>query len=198
MPESLRIFISATTDLEAGRAAIGRTLADLPVSLKTEIRRFPKEGTSYETLFEMISNVDRVYFLLGQDITAPSGTEWDLAFRLEREVFALRKPARLTPAAKEFLRTVDYQVTPSEWRLFRTDDELARFIANDVVELLLHPLNRYGLSVIEMERLRLWRKGFGFSAEPHLADEPGGAEDGGIILGRDRESQTIDFSPLPT
>lgn len=158
MSEKLRIFVSATADLEAERGIIARALADLPLRVGAEIRRYPPTGVSYETLFELISNVDRVYFLLGQDITAPAGTEWDLAMELERPVLALRAARRLTPAAQQFLRLAFHQVAPSEWKVFQSDAELARIVTLDLIDLFLHPGNRYGLSVEEVVRLEQQRR----------------------------------------
>ncbi|MDW8270196.1 MAG: hypothetical protein RMN24_13625, partial [Anaerolineae bacterium] len=142
----------------AERGIIARALADLPLRVGAEIRRYPPAGVSYETLFELISNVDRVYFLLGQDITAPSGTEWDLAMELERPVLALRAARRLTPAAQQFLRLAFHRVAPTEWKVFQSDAELARIVTLDLIELFLHPGNRYGLSVEEVVRLEQQRR----------------------------------------
>ena len=187
MGEALRIFVSATADLEVERAVIGKTVAELPIQLRTEIRRYPREGTSYETLFELIANVDRVYFLLGNDITAPSGSEWDLAMQLERPLLAIRKPGRLTPAAREFLRHAQFQVAAREWRIFRSDAELGRIIALDLADMLLHPLNRYGLSVADMEAVNAWRRRWEAVGRPTAtSQEPGGAEAAAVILEKGR------------
>ncbi|RME45192.1 MAG: hypothetical protein D6791_11340 [Chloroflexi bacterium] len=189
MPEILRIFVSATTDLENQRSIIARTLAELPVDIGAEIRRYPAEGASYETLFELIANVDRVYFLLGADITAPSGSEWDLALRLERPIVALRRPARLTPAAEHFLRHAYEAVPPSDWHLFRNDAELARIVGLDLIDTLLHPSNRYGLTLPEIDRLRERLQQLRDRAG-EVDSEPGGAEQGAVILGRHSPSLT--------
>ena len=69
MAEKLRVFVSASGDLENERGVIGRALADLPVQIGVEIRRTPLRGASYDDIFEMIANCDRVYFLLGQGRT---------------------------------------------------------------------------------------------------------------------------------
>ncbi|MEI2420257.1 hypothetical protein V6O07_08280, partial [Arthrospira platensis SPKY2] len=103
MAEILRLFVSATQDLEADRAIIGQTLADLPVQIGAEIRRTPAAGLPYESIFERMANVDRVYFLMGQDITAPAGLEWQLAAQLERDIYPLRRVGSQTAAAREFL-----------------------------------------------------------------------------------------------
>ena len=115
MAETLRIFVSATRDLESARALIGQTLAELPVQIGAEIRRTPAEGASYDNIFELISNVDRLYFLLGRDITAPSGVEWMLGLQLERRIYPLRLARTRTIAAEEFLR-----IAPVEWTNFHS------------------------------------------------------------------------------
>jgi hypothetical protein len=181
MAELLRLFVSATYDLEAQRGVIGRTLAGLPVQVGAEIRRYPPEGVSHETLFELISNVDRVYFLLGQDISAPAGSEWDLAWQLERPVVALRTTRRLTPAALQFLRLSTLQIPAEDWRSFRSDAELARLVGLDLIDTLLHFANRYGLTVDEVVALQRHRQHFQApaGARPGEAD---GTEAGAIIL----------------
>ena len=176
MAETLRLFVSATNDLEAERAVIGKAIARLPVQIGVEIRRTPAAGASIETIHELIANVDRFFFLMGQDITAPAGAEWFLAWKLERSILALRNASRPTPAAQEFNRGV-----PLEWKPFRSAAELARLITLDVTRILQHPKNRYGLTVSELELLnghaeRARRAGVA------AGGEPGGAEGGGVLL----------------
>ncbi|GIV79515.1 MAG: hypothetical protein KatS3mg050_3909 [Litorilinea sp.] len=176
MAETLRIFVSATKDLEAERAVIGRAVAELPVQIGVEIRRTPARGASYDDIFELIANCDRVYFLLGKDITAPSGAEWHLAWQLERSILPLRSPARLTPAAQEFVRT-----SLVEWTVFRNGPHLSQIVTLDLVRILNHPTNRYGLTVSELEMLNLHAARLRQSLPP-TDGEPGGAEGGGVLL----------------
>lgn len=159
MTEPLRLFVSATLDLEGERAVIGRALAKLPVQLGMEIRRTPASGASWETMHELVANVDRVYFLLGEDITAPAGAEWRLAWSLERSILPLRRRTagetqRVTPAGEQFLREQLLWGTAIQWRWFGDSAELARIVSLDAIDLLLHPANRYGLTVTELEALR--------------------------------------------
>jgi len=181
MPETLRLFVSATADLEPERAVIGRTLAELPVQIRAQIQRSPVTGISYAELFERVARCDRFYFLLGQDITAPAGAEWELAWRLERSVLPLRKAGPRTPAAQAFLSWA-----PVQWIPFRSQAELARIIELDLIDLLLHPANRYGLSVQELERLALRREQLR-EAQAEAGGEPGGAEGGGVLLDPGRQ-----------
>lgn len=181
MAEPLRLFVSATNDLEAERAAIGRALAALPVQIAIEIRRTPAAGAPIEAIHERIANVDRVYFLFGTDITAPAGAEWFLAWKLERSLLALRRrtpTTHLTPAGQDFVRAA---LVP--WTPFAGPTEAARLVALDVAAILQHPANRYGLSVLELEQLvahaaRLRRQA---PTSPQRI-EPGGAQGGGVLL----------------
>lgn len=182
MAERLRIFVSATNDLDAERAIIGRVMAGLPVQIGAEIRRTPAVGAKYDDIYELISIVDRFYFLMGQDITAPAGAEWHLAWQLERSILPLRHGDRLTPAAQAFMAAT----RPLTWQTFRSANELARIITLDMVRILNHPTNRYGLSVAELELLNL--HGQRIKNTSVVADEgpekrdPGGAEGGGVLL----------------
>ena len=176
MAEKLRLFVSATNDLEASRAVIGRAVADLPIQIGVEIRRTPAHGAAYDDIFELIANVDRAYFMLGRDITAPAGTEWYLGWKLERSMMPLVAAVRRTPAAQEFVRNF-----PGEWTRFRSRPELARIVTLDLVRILNHPTNRYGLTVHDLELLNLHSKR-SIKKTPDLRGEPGGAEGGGVLL----------------
>ena len=176
MAETLRIFVSATNDLESERAAIGQTLAELPVQVGVEIRRSPVTGISYDNLFELIANVDRFYFLMGRDITAPAGAEWHLALQLERSIFPLRIVGPRTSAGQEFLH-----YWPLRWKTFQNRGQVAQLVGLDLIQILLHPTNRYGLSVTEMTALQGHKKKLseGLVGE---AEEDGGAGGGGVLL----------------
>jgi len=178
MAEKLRIFVSATHDLENERSVIGKALAELPVQIGAEIRRTPVEGASYDDIFELIANVDRVYFLLGADITAPAGAEWQLAEKLERSLYPLRKATRVTLAAQDFMRLGFFR----GWTVFSTSAELERLVALDLVRILNHPKNRYGLTLNELELLNLHAKRIRAALPAPSAGEPGGAEGGGVLL----------------
>jgi hypothetical protein len=176
MAETLRLFVSATNDLEGERSVIGRAIARLPVQIGIEIRRTPAVGAAYEDIYELIANCDRVYFLMGQDITAPAGVEWFSAWKLERSLLPLRLAVRRTPAALEFMRAM-----PVKWVTFQHSADLAQLIVVDVANLLNHPRNRYGLTLLELERLNLYVQALKqVGANPTA--ELGGAEGGGVLL----------------
>ncbi|MEZ4862994.1 MAG: hypothetical protein R3C14_16870 [Caldilineaceae bacterium] len=177
MAETLRLFVSATKDLDQERAIIGRAVAELPVKIGIEIRRTPAAGAAYEDIYELIANCDRVYFLMGRDISAPAGAEWFIAWKLERSILPLRLLGAPTPAAQDFAR----MLPPSEWQGFRNGAELARIVTLDLIKILNHPTNRYGLTVTELELLNAHRHRLR-ATQPHPVAEPGGAEGGGVLL----------------
>ncbi|MBW7886403.1 MAG: hypothetical protein H3C34_28005 [Caldilineaceae bacterium] len=185
MAETLRIFVSTTLDLEAERAVIGRAIAELPVQIGIEIRRAPALTPTLDEIFERVANCDRVYFVMGNDITAPAGLEWNLAWRLERSVLPLRRSPKPTPAAQEFQR-----MSPIPWIDFRSATDLARIVSLDVARLLRHPANRYGLTLPELERLELYIRRLD-KKEMNVGREPTGAEGGGVLLdSRQGEEET--------
>lgn len=176
MAEKLRIFVAATQDLEPMRSVIGKAIAELPVQVEIEIRRSPPLLPTVDEIFERIANCDRVYFLLGNDITAPAGLEWALAWRLERPILPLRHSPKPTPAAQEFQR-----LSPLPWLDFHTATELARLVSLDVARLLHHPANRYGLTLSELERLEGYIKRLD-QVQAEVEKEPTGAEGGGVLI----------------
>ncbi len=182
MPEPLRLFVAATNDLEAERAVIGRALAALPVGIATEIRRTPASGASQADIFELIANVDRLYFLLGRDITAPAGAEWEIARETERDVLSLRSVTAHTPAAQEFLRNRTPFV---RWLTFESAADLSRAVTVDVVERLQRRPDRYGLTLLEIEQLTMHRQRLLYENAARaeaMRQQPGGAEGGGVLL----------------
>lgn len=183
MAETLRIFVSTTRDLDNQRAVIAKAIAALPVQASIEIRRTPALLPTQEEILERVAHCDRVYFLLGSDITAPAGLEWAIAWRLERSVLPLRQSLHPTPAVQEFQR-----LAPVPWIDFRNATELARVISLDVARLLKHPANRYGLLVAELERLEVYIRRLD-RLRMRLDTEATGAEGGGIL---------IDSRPSPT
>lgn len=193
MAETLRIFVSATNDLEGERAVIGRALAELPIQIRAEIRRTPATGAKHDDIYEQIANCDRVYFLLGQDITAPAGAEWHLAIELERSIFPLRSDVRLTPAAQQFARN-----SFAEWITFGSPASLAQIVMLDLIRILNHPKNRYGLTMSDLELLGLHGERLKKQAAQRAtatAREPGGAEGGGVLLDNMRK-EPVDGVPI--
>ena len=110
-----------------------------------------------------------------------------MAWELERSILPLRHRRRLTPAAQSFMSST----APFRWQEFHNTSELARIISLDLVRILDHPSNRYGLTVSELELLKLHGKRIratpaaskGSQSDDEPGDkDPGGAEGGGVLL----------------
>ncbi|MEZ4581303.1 MAG: hypothetical protein R3A10_06585 [Caldilineaceae bacterium] len=157
-------------------------VADLPVEIRMEIRRTPAAGAKYDDIYELIANVDRVYFLMGRTSRrrpARNGI-WPGSWNGPS---SRSRTAALSPAGREFIRSA-----PVQWQRFRHAGDLARLVTLDLVRILQHPTNRYGLTVTELELLALHAKQIqrGQTDITGQVAEPGGAEGGGIILDRGR------------
>lgn len=175
MGQVLRIFVGATNDLETERAVIGRSVAELPIKIGIEIRRTPPLLPTFDEIAQRLGDVDRVYFLMGNDITAPAGLEWHLAWRMGRSLLPLRSSTRPTPAANEFFR-----LAPVRWQDFHTQAQLARIISLDLARLLQQPANPFGLTVVDMERVAGYLRSL--ETKPLETMHTGGGAEGSAIL----------------
>jgi len=177
------LFVSATPDLEPEREIVGQAVARLPVSIGWEIKRTPRRGEPLQPALEAVAACDIYLFLLGQDITAPAGVEWDIARRSGKKPLAFLKDVLHTPAAQVFIR--EARVT---WTHFASDEELMDLVQVALAEHLLERELEYGLSVVEHEALsallqkREEEEGPLAEVSP-IEGRPGGAAGGGVILG---------------
>lgn len=183
MPERFHLFVSAGPDLELEREVIGRVVAQLPVQLGWEIKRTPPPGEPRPADLTGVMQCDLFVFLMGQDIAAPVGIEWEAARRSGRRVAPLLRKGRRTPAATLFLREVQI-----EWQVFESAVELEKLVRAALVDVLLERAVDFKLTPGEWEalnRIRQAEEG-GKSRQEGQAEvmlEPAGAGGGGIILG---------------
>jgi hypothetical protein len=195
MPDRLQLFVSAGPDLESERDTVGQVVAKLPLSIGWNVKRTPPQG---EPLAVTLENIRRAHFfimILGVDITAPVGAEWDAARRVGLPILAYLKEVTRTPAAMIFVR--DSRIL---WTPFRTHEELARRVEADLAWGLLDRATELGLTIADWENLNALLKR-SEAAKPTSAEEgarePAGAEGGGVILapGRDLPSGGILIEP---
>lgn len=184
MSRPLRLFVSATPDLEAEREVIGQVVARLPVTVGWEIKRTPRRGEPLPPALEAVTACDFYLFLLGKDIAAPAGVEWDVARRAGKKPLAYVKDVLHTPAAQVFLRD-----TRVAWTRFASDEELWELVQAALVERLLERAPAYGLSAVEHEALaallQKQKEEQPPTESPAVEGRPKGAAGGGVILGPD-------------
>jgi hypothetical protein len=181
MGGSVQLFVSATPDLEPEREVVGQVVAALPVSIGWQIGRSPRRGEPLQPALEVVAGCDLYLFLLGRDIAAPAGVEWDVACRVGKKPLAFVLDVLHTPAAQAFLRQ-----SGREWTAFASQDKLADLLRTALVEHLLAGALRYGLNVVEHEALSALSEDGGAGDEAGASIEvlqAEGAGGGGVILG---------------
>lgn len=185
MPDRLHLYISAGPDLEDEREAIGQIIAHMPISIGWDLKRTPRRGDSPVSALETIRQCHSFILILGVDITAPVGAEWDLARRARKTILAYLKDVNRTPAALVFAR--DSRIS---WTSFRTPEELGQKVESDLARLLLDRVGELGLTVADLESLSMLLKQSEAAGSLEAAQsqhEPGGAGGGGVILAPGRD-----------
>ncbi len=183
MRKRFHLFVSAGPDLEPEREVIGRVVAQLPVQLGWEIKRTPPPGEPRPADLAGVRQCDLFVLLMGRDIAAPVGIEWEAARQSGRRIVPLLRKGRRTPAAAIFLR--EAQV---EWQLFESAAELEELVRAALIHVLLERAVDFGLAPEEWEALHRMRQAERKEKgrEEDRAEgvlEPAGAGGGGIILG---------------
>ena len=186
----IRVFVSATSDLEPEREVVGETLARFPAPLPWEIKRTSHPGEQYPGQLEDVRRADLFLVLLGQDITAPVGAEVETAASSGLGILALAKETSRTPAGQFFRHTSDIQ-----WLKFTGPADLREVLLERMVNRLLTPPLAYRLLPEELaildRYLREQEEQRKAKEEPILVDgrRTGGAEDGAIIVAPSRKGR---------
>lgn len=183
----IKLFVSAGPDLEHERDAIGRVVAELPLRTGWEIGRTPAAGRAGPVGQAQLAgsvtatpiNCDLFIFVLGRDITAPSGAEWDAARNAGRPMLALLKDVARTPAGQSFQRYVG-----EWWVRFGDLQELQREVRLFLVRHLVGVPERFGLTLPEIEELAVLAREMatGEEAASQVPDRRDSAAGGGVIL----------------
>jgi len=180
---SIRVFVSATPDLEPEREVIGEVLARFPVPLPWEIARTPRPGEQTPAALGAVQQSDLVLVLLGEDAGAPVGAELLAAQRAGLPVLALLKDEPHTPAGQFFRYN-----SATEWRAFRGPEGLRRLVVRWLAEEVVRHAVEFGLRPQEAARLIEFARDEATESEPVLVGhgQPQGAQEGAIIVsGRD-------------
>lgn len=152
MSDQFALAISAANDLVAERAALGRALPEIPVTLGWRLYQSPLGGEPAD--LAAVAGADLYFLLLGGDIRAPVGLEWLAAQRAGRATLPFRKQgATPTPAATVFAREV---ARHQPWRPFRDPLDLRRQVLRLIGDQLLTHALHFALRPAELSALRDW------------------------------------------
>lgn len=150
MRRPVRLYVSASADLEVERDLVGRLVAGLPVTLGWEIGRAPLPGRESDEVTVHVAphDCDLYIFMLGRDITAPAGVEWDAAHAVQHPILALLKNTPRTPAGLVFAR-----LGIGRWLGYGARSDFERIVRAWLVRQLLDGQERFGLLLPEVEAL---------------------------------------------
>ncbi|MGQ9903039.1 MAG: hypothetical protein ACUVRU_01625 [Anaerolineae bacterium] len=182
MPDRALIYISAASDLMAEREAVSQLIPAVPTSLGWRVVQTPLDDR--EPDLDVVVSADVHLLLLGSDVRAPVGLEWQAARRVGR-VPALfsRSEGLRTQAGEAFAREL---ARYGEWRPFKDELDLRQQVAALLVDHLVASAARYAILPNEIDRLLEWKKTQrATKPKPALAGK-GGAQAGGVILSRER------------
>jgi hypothetical protein len=181
MRRPIKLFVSAARDLDRERDVIGRVVAELPVTAGWTIGRTPVKGqaAALSPALTTAATCDLFIFLLGQDISAPAGSEWDAARAARRPLLALLKDVTRTPAGQEFQR-----YGQDGWVRFRSAEELERQVRGWLVRQLLDHAEPLRLTLPEIEQLATLHGKLKdeLAAPPSPPGDPAAAAGGGGVI----------------
>jgi hypothetical protein len=137
---------------------------------------------------DAIATADVHVVLMGGDIRAPVGLEWQLARQAGRmPAMFLRRDTLRTPAGQEFVRLVgQVQV----WESYVGGAVLRSRVLTLLSDHILSHAVRYGMTADEIGRLHVWREVQATSPKAVDKETRGGAGDSSLLLSRRRITMT--------
>lgn len=174
-------YVSAASDLSLEREVLGRAASEVPVDVGWRVVQSPAGNGPVD--LEAIGEADLHVLLMGGDIRAPVGLEWQVARQMgRRPVVLLKEGVRRTPAGQDFIKLVQ-QVQP--WGLYAGAVDLRRKVLTRLADAILDDAAAYVLSPEEIGTLVAWRDHLK-AVEGTLEDQARGAGDSSVLLSRQR------------
>ncbi len=185
MTDRVLIYISAASDLMDEREALSRLIPEVPTSLGWRVAQTPLDDC--EPDLDAVAQADIHLLLLGCDVRAPVGLEWQVARRAGHApiLFSKRDVLR-TPAGEAFARELSRH---AKWHAFTDAGDLCRQLSATLVDHLIQSAARYAILPDEIARLREWRKAQARAKPAAAGDQVGkreGAGASGVILSAER------------
>ncbi len=147
----VNLYISAAPDLAHERGVLGHAITTIPTTLGWTVTFTPGAGEPLDAA--AVAAAAAHLLVLGEDITAPVGLEWQIARRRGRLPALFRREMLHTPAAGAFMRDV---AQFADWRTYRGAEDLRRMALAWLGHGLIEQAARYALNPDEVEKLRAW------------------------------------------
>ncbi len=182
MVNQVLFYISASADLDTEREVLGRAVTEVPVDLGWRVVQSPPGNGPVD--LEAVKTAGVHVLLMGMDIRAPIGLEWQVAFRAGRRPTAFLKADTLrTPAGQDFVRLVGRE---QRWRRYGDGADLRRQVLMLLADHLLDHAAAYVLTPDEIGALVAWRDELTESSDVVDEETRGGAGDSSVLLSRQR------------
>lgn len=189
MSVQLSLYVSAAAEMDAECELLGQLLAGLPRSARWTIKRTPSVGEPANPDLGALSRATAYVILLGSDLVAPMGVEWEAAQAARVTSFCYRHSERIaSPAAAAFARE-----SGAHWQPYATPGEFIAQFERALIRELVRGTPGYGLDLAAIEELaaRLQE----LEGEPQ-GDHPEnesrrGAGQGGVILPSNGHSANV-------
>jgi len=179
MVDTFKVFISAADDLSSEREIIGHLVTELPVTLGWQINLSPT-GASLDNV-PLVLDADFHLIVIGEDIRAPVGYEWQVSKRAGKlPPFFIKQGLQRTMAAVDFLKTISNYPKLHDYTLlsdFRTQ------VLNQIGNYLIKQADYFELNPAEYENVINFVQNLE-NVEPIILDHVTGEDS--ILLTRER------------
>jgi hypothetical protein len=184
MKDKVVLYISSAPELRLERSVLSKAVSEIPTSLGWRILQTPTGEKDVD--LDSVLRADVHVLVLGEDVKAPVGLEWQYARRAGHQVAVFNKDTLRTRAGESFKREL---AKFGEWRAFKDALDLKRQVLALLVDHLITHAEPYVLSADEINRLRAWLKAQ--SNEKPTADDltlrtGSGTNESGVILSTER------------
>jgi hypothetical protein len=178
MARELLFYISASAEMEPECELLGQMLASLPQTVRWVIKRTPGAHELQTPDLETLRRSHFYLIVLGMDIQAPIGVEFQEAQIAGKTTFAYRNSeATPSPAASVFARDAHIR-----WESYRTPSEFAQHLERQLIEKLIAGTPGFGLDLADIEALAARLKALEEAKPQPEGEERRGAGQGGVIL----------------
>lgn len=184
MDKEISVYVSASQEMDAECERIGQLLAGITRTSRSTIRRTPSPHDAANPDVDALVDSDFYIVILGTDLVAPMGVEWQAAQRAGVRTLGFRHAeASPSPAMIDFLRRTEFV-----WEDYRTPSEFVRVLEKTLLTRMIEETPGLGLDLQDIEeisaRLKALEEKEGAAEAAEAPDERRGAARGGIILPR--------------
>lgn len=178
MVTELGLYVSAAAEMDAECELLGQMLAGMPDSIRWVIKRTPQEAWEGNPDLEYLEQSRFYVLLLGMDVKAPMGVEWQAALESDLACFAYRKKdAPPSPAASIFAQRAELP-----WHYYDSPREFVRDLEERLIHELVSGTPGYGLDLAAIQKLSARLEELSTQNDERKSEDRRGAGSGGVIL----------------